>query len=135
MHQPIIKTVEYEESDETEERGNVIEPIYEYNLNAYDLLLKITCKLTGHIFTSARCQRLVNGKKINKIYKIIDNEKMKTVKKYLKYKIFKEHINYISCEENKNIQLYLTGKIEDSAYNIDDLNKNLIDNDMEMDII
>ena len=69
------------------------------------------------------------------MYKIIDNEKMKTVKKYLKYKIFKDHINYISCEENKNIQLYLTGKIEDSAYNIDDLNKNLIDNDMEMDII
>ena len=34
-------------------------------------------------------------KKKDKMYKIIDNEKMKTVKKYLKYKIFKEHIHYI----------------------------------------
>jgi hypothetical protein len=129
------KTVESEESDETEEKGNIIGSIYEYNLKAYDLLLKIAYKLSGYIFTSVRCQRLVNGKKKDKMYKIIDNKKMKTVKKYLKYKIFKEHIDYISCEENKNIQLYLTGKLEDSAYNIDDLNKNLIDNDMEMDII
>ena len=130
------QTVESEESDETEERGNIIGSIYEYNLKAYDLSLKIANKLSGYIFTSVRCQSYVNGEKLNKMYKIIDNEKMKTVKKYLKYRIFKDHIDYICNEKNENIQSYLMGKLEDSAYNIDDLNKNLIDNDMEeMDII
>ena len=120
-----------EENDETEEKENITGSIYKYNLRTYDLLLKIANKLSGYIFTSVRCQSYVNGKKKDKMYKIIDNEKMKIVKKYLKYKIFKEHIDYISCKGNQNIQLYLMGKLEDSAYNIDDLNKNLIDNDTE----
>ena len=125
-----------EENDETEEKENITGSIYKYNLRAYDLLLKIANKLSSYIFTSVRCQSYMYGKKLNKMFKVIDNEKMKTVKKYLKYKIFKDHIDYICNEKNENIQSYLMGKLEDSAYNIDDLNKNLIDNDMEeMDMI
>ena len=105
-----------------------------YNLMVYDLLLKIASKLTGHIFTSVRCQKIVNGKKLNKIYKKIDNNKMNIVKKYLKYKIFNEHTKYITNEEITNIPLYLMGKLDNCAYDIDDLNKKMIDVDMEMNI-
>ena len=104
--------------------------IIEYDLMAYDLLLKIASKLTSHIFTSVRCNRLVNGKKIDKRYKKIDDNKMKIVKKYFKYKIFNEHIKYITNEGNKNIQLYLTGKLDNSGYDIDDLNKKMMDVNM-----
>ena len=119
------KSVETEESENIERKTTIIE----HNLMAYDLLLKIASKLTGHIFDSVRCNRLVNGKKIDKMYKKIDDNKMNIVKKYLKYKIFNEHIKYISNEGNKNIQLYLTGKLDESCYDIDDLNENLINID------
>ena len=94
------KSVETEESENIERRT-----IIEYNLMAYDLLLKIAFKLTGHIFNSVRCQKLVNGKKLNKMYIKIDYNKMNIVKKYLKYKIFNDHIKYITDEGNGNIKL------------------------------
>ena len=65
------------------------------------------------------------------MYKIIDNEKMKTVKKYLKYKIFNEHIKYITDEGNGNIKLYLSGKLDKCAYDIGDLNEKMIDIDVQ----
>ena len=101
---------------------------------AYDLLLKIASKLTGHIFTSARCHKVVKGKQLDKRYKIIDDNKMKIVKKHLKYKTLNDHIKYISNEENKNIRLYLMGKLDKFAYDIDDLNKKMLDVGVEMNI-
>ena len=56
-------------------------------------------------------------------YKKIDDNKMNIVKKYLKYKIFNDHIKYITNKGNQNIQSYLTGKLDNSCYDIDDLNK------------
>ena len=108
--------------------------IIEYNIMAYDLLLKIASKLTGHIFTSERCRKIVNGKKLDKLDKKIDYDKMKIVNKYLKYKILNDHIKYISNEENLNIRAYLMGKLDKCAYDFDDSNKKMMDLCVKMNI-
>ena len=51
-------------------------------------------------------------------------------KKYLKSKIFNEHIKYITDERNRNIKLYLSGKLDKYAYDIGDLNEKMIDIDV-----